>query len=138
MNPLTGKIARMLANAGPILAVVFDALGHRARLASVEASEARLKLVRYALMLTGALIVACFGAFLLAFAVAAAVWSSEYRFLILGILSVVTLGGAATLAGLAVSGLRSWEPFGEILRQLSADGDCLRDLLSKSGVSESD
>jgi uncharacterized membrane protein YqjE len=110
-----------LAEPGSVPRVVVEALMHRGELASVELREARLHAARTAAAaaLAGALLL--LGGFAGTFAVAAAVWGREDRGLILGLLALAYVAGAAALGFVASRRLSSWQPFAETFRQLHED-----------------
>ena len=64
------------------------------------------------------------------FALAAAVWQREDRGLILSLVTLGYLAGAAVLAYVASRRLRNWSPFAETCRQFHADCECLHDVIA--------
>ena len=120
-----------LAAPGSVPHVVVEALMHRGELALLELDEVRRHgaWTVAAIMASAALLL--LGSIAGTFAVAAAVWSRPDRGLILGLITLAYLIASAAFGWFAATRLKSWQPFGELRRQLGEDGACLRGVLSQ-------
>jgi len=109
--------------------IVLDGLAHRGQLASLELAEARnhATLTTVLAVLAAALIL--LAGFAATFTLAALVWQREDRGLILGLVTLAYIVGAAALGWLAVNRLTTWRPLAETRHQLSEDYSCLRQFL---------
>jgi uncharacterized membrane protein YqjE len=103
---------------------------HRSELASLEFRDARAHLAT-----TGAVAAVVGALFLLAgmtgtLAIAALVWERGDRALILGLIALGYVLGAAALWWWVAARLRSWNPFAETRYQMREDCACLNQNLS--------
>jgi uncharacterized membrane protein YqjE len=121
--------AAPLAEPGAAPRVMVEALMHRGELAAIELKEARQHGVwtAAALVVSGMLLL--LGGFAGTIALAAAVWHRDDRGLILGLVALAYLLGAAALGYFASRRLKSWKPFEESRRQFHADCECVHDML---------
>ncbi len=110
--------------------VIVESLVHRGELAALELREAQQHGLRTAVLIGFSGILVLLGGFAGTFALAAAVWQREDRGLILSLVTLGYLGGAAVLAYLASRRLRNWSPFAETCRQFHADCECLHDVIA--------
>lgn len=110
--------------------VVVEALMHRSELATLEFEEAREHATR-TLIIVGfsAAFVLLFG-FTSTVAIAASVWHREDRGLILSLVTLAYLIGAAVLAWVSVRRIKQWQPFSETRRQFHEDCACVQDIVN--------
>jgi uncharacterized membrane protein YqjE len=111
--------------------IAVEALVHRSELAGLEFEEARASAAMTAFIVGAAVAVALLFGMTVTFAIAAAVWARPDRGLILSLVAVAYLLGAAGLAWWASRRLKSWRPFAETIGQLRKDYSCLHDHLSE-------
>jgi uncharacterized membrane protein YqjE len=109
--------------------VIVESLVHRGELAALELREAQQHGFRTAVLIGFSGILVLLGGFAGTFALAAAVWQREDRGLILWLVTLGYLAGAAVLAYLVSRRLRNWSPFAETCRQFHADCGCLHDVI---------
>jgi uncharacterized membrane protein YqjE len=107
-----------------------EGLMHRGELAALELREARTHAA-----VTGAVAAIAAALVLLAgiagtFAIAASVWERSDRGLILGLVTLAYLLGAAALGWWTARRFRSWQPLCDTFRQLKEDCSCLHDYLA--------
>jgi uncharacterized membrane protein YqjE len=119
-----------LAAPGSAPRVIVDSLVHRGELASLELREAQQHGFRTVILIGFSGILILLGGFAGTFALAAAVWQREDRGLILSLVTLGYLAGAAVLAYVASRRLRNWSPFAETCRQFHADCECLHDVIA--------
>jgi uncharacterized membrane protein YqjE len=105
---------------------------HRGELAGLELREARTHVAATAIGAGAAIALALLGGFAGTFAIAAAVWDSPSRGLILSLVTLAYFVGAAALAWWTTRRLKSWRPFAETLYQLGEDCSCLHQCMSES------
>ncbi len=110
---------------GPLLRLATQAIQHRSALAALELSAARAHITSMLLMLAGATVLALLGGFAATITLAAYVWESSHRTLILGCATLVYLLIAISLAAAALRRLRAWRPLHETRNQLHQDAECL-------------
>ncbi|HZZ20716.1 MAG TPA: phage holin family protein [Opitutaceae bacterium] len=125
-----GSNSAPLASPGSTPRVVVEALMHRGELASVELKEARQHGSRTAILAGVSGVLLLLGGFSATFAVAAAVWDSSHRGLILGLLTLGYLVGAGVLALVAARRMRDWKPFTESARQFRDDCACIHEIIN--------
>jgi uncharacterized membrane protein YqjE len=121
-----------LAAPGSAARVIVESLVHRGELASLELQEAQRHGFRTALLVGFSGILVLLGGFAGTFALAAAVWQRDDRGLILSLVTLAYLVGAAGLAYVASRRLRDWSPFAESCRQFHADCECLHDVIANA------
>lgn len=116
---------------GSTASIIFRSLGHRARLAVLEAGRAGEDLVGFAILIAAAVVLGI--AALVGFHVLllALLWDSDYKPLVVG--SVVTLEAAGCIwAGLRIrSRLLTWSPFQATREQCEKDAEWIDHLLSR-------
>lgn len=125
-----GSSTTPLASPGSTPRVVVEALMHRGELASVELKEARQHGTRTAILAGVSGVLLLLGGFSATFAVAAAVWDSPHRGLILGLVTLVYMIGAGALAFVAARRMRTWKPFSESARQFREDCACIHEIIN--------
>jgi len=119
------------ASPGSTPRIVVEALMHRGELAALELREAREHVTASAAAAAVAAALALLGGFAGTFAIAAAVWDSPHRGLILGLVTLAYFAGAAVLAWWTSRRLKEWRPFAETVYQLREDSSCLHQYLSE-------
>lgn len=119
-----------LAAPGSAPRVIMESLVHRGELAALELREAQQHACRTAILIGVSGILVLLGGFAGTFALAAAVWQRDDRGLILSLVTLVYLAGAAVLAYVGTRRLRDWSPFAETCRQFHADCHCLHDVIA--------
>jgi uncharacterized membrane protein YqjE len=117
------------ASSLPRLAV--EALVHRSELAGLEFEEARTHAAVTAFIIGASVALTLLFGTATTFAIAAAVWDRPNRGLILTLVAVAYLLGAAGLAWWAARRLKDWRPFTSTIDQLRKDYSCLHSHLSE-------
>jgi uncharacterized membrane protein YqjE len=117
---------------GSVPRIVIEGLVHRGGMAALELREARTHLAATATSAGVSVALALLGGFAGTLAIAAAVWDSPRRGLILGLLTLAYFVGAGALAWWASRRLKSWRPFAETLYQIREDCSCLHHHLSEN------
>jgi uncharacterized membrane protein YqjE len=125
----TESVLHIVKRLGPAGRAIIDGLGHRVELAALELSEARDQIASTLVLGVAALVLALLGGIALTFAIAAAVWHLETRWLWLALLTLAYFGGAAALVAAMRKGLRRVRILPETSRQLTEDRLCLGALL---------
>jgi uncharacterized membrane protein YqjE len=105
---------------------------HRGELAGLELREARAHVAGTLAAAGIAATLGLLGGIAGTFAIAAAVWDSPNRGLILGLLTLAYFAAAGALAWWAVRRLKVWRPFAETIYQLREDCSCLHQHLSEN------
>ena len=103
---------------------------HRGELAGLELREARTHVAGTAIAAGVALALVLLGGIAGTFAIAAAVWDSPNRGLILGLLTLAYFAGAAGLAWWTARRLKAWRPFADTDYQFHEDCSCLHQYLT--------
>lgn len=124
--------ASPLAALGPTPRIVLESLAHRGQLASVELVEARNHAALTTALAVFAAALTLLAGFAGTFTVAALVWQRDDRGLILGLVTLAYVLGAAALGWLAANRLKTWRPLAETRHQLGEDYTCLRQFLHTS------
>jgi uncharacterized membrane protein YqjE len=112
--------------------IVVEGLMHRGELAGLELREARKHITATAVAAGIASALVLLGGFAGTFAIAAAVWDSPKRGLILGLLTLAYFAGAAGIAWWTARRLKAWRPFAETVYQIREDCSCLHQHLSEN------
>ncbi len=112
--------------------ILIEGLIHRGELAGLELREARSHVAGTAIATGVAAALGLLGGIAATFAVAAAVWDSPHRGLLLSLLALAYFAAAAGLAWWAARRLRIWRPFAETLYQLREDCSCLHQHLTEN------
>lgn len=123
------SVLHLFKRAGPAGRAMLDGVGHRVQLARLELAETRDKITSSLLMGVVALVLALLGGIAATFAIAAAVWHREDRWLWLGLLTLAYFVTAGLLAMSMVKRLKQLEFLPETSRQLHEDRLCLGALL---------
>jgi uncharacterized membrane protein YqjE len=118
-------------SAGSLPRVAVEALVHRSELAGLEFEEARAHAAGTAVIVGAAVAVTLLFGTAITFAIAAAVWNRPDRGLVLSLVALAYLLGAAGLAWWASRRLKSWRPFASTIVQLRKDYSCLYKHLSE-------
>jgi uncharacterized membrane protein YqjE len=117
---------------GSVPRVVVEAMIHRGELASLEMREATVHGTVTAIAIGLSVALLLLAGFASTLALAAAVWQRDDRGLILGLVSIVYLLGAAALAWWAKKRISEWKPFSETARQFSKDCACVQEIISSA------
>jgi uncharacterized membrane protein YqjE len=112
--------------------VIVEGLMHRAELVGLELREAHARVASTAAVAGIAVALALLAGFTGTFAIAAAVWDRPDRGLILSLVTLAYLVGAAALAWWTLRRMKSWRPFSETLYQFREDCSCLHQYLSEN------
>lgn len=118
-----------LAALGPTPRILLDSLAHRGELATVELIEARNHATLTTVLAVLAAALTLLAGFAGTFTLAALVWQRDDRGLILGLVTLAYVLGAAALGWLAARRLKTWRPLAETRHQLGEDYSCLRQFL---------
>jgi uncharacterized membrane protein YqjE len=126
----TEEPAPSLSALGSASRIIVEGLLHRGELAALELREARTHAVATGAIAAVGVGFALFFGLAGTLVIAALVWESEYRVLILSLVALSYLIGAVAFGWWAYRRLRSWRPLGEIRRQLEEDCLCVQQYLS--------
>ena len=105
---------------------------HRGELAGLELREARTHVASTAVAAGVGAVLVLLGGMAGTFAIAAAVWDSPHRGVILGLLTLAYFAGAAALAWWIARRLKAWRPFAETIYQIREDCSCVHQHLSEN------
>lgn len=125
----TESVFHVLKRAGPAGRAVLDGIGHRVELAALELSEARDQVASSLVLGVAALVLSLLGGIAFTFAIAAAIWHREDRWLWLALLTLAYFGGAAGFAMTMIRRLKRVALLPETSRQLNEDRICIGALL---------
>lgn len=106
-----------------------EAVSHRMALGALELAEARNHATTSAWLVGVMALFAFLGALIMALTLAGLVWDSPHRAWWLAGMGVTSLGGAGITALILRRRLQSWQPLGEIRKQLQLDHQCLSQLI---------
>lgn len=123
------SVIHIFKRAGPAARAMLDGIGHRAQLALLELTEMRDQIASSLVLGLAALVLSLLGGIALTFAIAAAVWHLELRWLWLALLTLAYFGGAGLLAMSMKKRLKRLQFLPETSRQLNEDRVCLGSLL---------
>jgi uncharacterized membrane protein YqjE len=126
----SADIAPLMATLGSAPRIVVEGLLHRLELASLELKDVRAHAATTAIVAGIAGAFALLGGMAANLAIAALVWAREDRGLILGLLAIGYLIGAAAFGWWSRNRLKSWQPLAETRDQIREDCSCLQRYLS--------
>jgi len=114
----------------PALKVFLGGAVHRGELVALEFAQVSHHAFLTVVAALAAMALVLLGGFAATFMIAAMVWDTPQRTLILGLVALGYLLIAGLLIWLASARIRAWRPFLETRRQLRNDSNCLQSVLT--------